>query len=345
MRGRIMGLPARLRIAKGVPMGLSKRLVTSAAVLAFALLAVEADAQHRGGGGHGGVAPMRGGGGGSRSSAPRPVFSPAARVVPRMGGSRSIAPRFAAPRFGPSRFGPSRVVTRPVYGGRSFGVTRSGIASRAVISRGGFVARRPFVGHAFAPRFIGPRIIVAPHRFARPFYAFRPRFSLGFGLWVGFPVAYPYYYDYPYGYPYAPYPYANGYPYPYAGASYGYPASGYPASGYPASSYPASGYPAGTYATPSDPQAYPASGSIDAQRGQDAGGVSFEITPNTARVIVDGTEVGSVAEFSPTATPLTLTLGRHHIELRAAGYQTMAFDAEIVAGQVIPYRGELQPQR
>ena len=89
---------------------------------------------------------------------------------------------------------------------------------------------------------------------------------------------------------------------------------------------------------------YPSQGSAAAQR-QDAGGVSFEITPSTARVIVDGTEVGSVAEFSPTSTPLTLTLGRHHIELRAAGYQTMAFDAEILAGQVIPYRGEMQPQR
>jgi hypothetical protein len=73
--------------------------------------------------------------------------------------------------------------------------------------------------------------------------------------------------------------------------------------------------------------------------------VSFEITPNTAGVYVDGTYVGTVAEFSPTAMPLTLTPGRHHIELRVGGYQIMAFDTEIVAGQVIPYRGEMQPQR
>src|SRR6266852_3291976 len=57
------------------------------------------------------------------------------------------------------------------------------------------------------------------------------------------------------------------------------------------------------------------------------------------------TYVGTVAEFSPTTMPLTLTPGRHHIELRVAGYQTMAFDMEVVAGQVIPYRGEMQPQR
>ena len=215
------------------------------------------------------------------------------------------------------------------------------------------VGGRAFVAHGFAPRFIGPRILVAPYRFTRPFYAFRPRFSIGLGLWVGFPVVYPYYYDYPYsyGYPYPAYPYPYPvYPYGAAGqyayppSTYGYPASPYPAasSGYPAQPYPpsASGYPTST----SGVEVYPSQGSASAQR-QDAGGVSFEITPSTARVIVDGTEVGSVAEFSPTSTPLTLTLGRHHIELRAAGYQTMAFEAEIVAGQVIPYRGEMQPQR
>ena len=229
---------------------------------------------------------------------------------------------------------------------RTIGVARAGFAPRGVVS-GRFVGRSFVGGRGFAPRFIGPRIVVAPHRFTRPFYAFRPRFSLAFGLWVGFPVAYPYDYDYPYpygySYPYAQYPYAQ-YPYaqyPYAAA---YP-SAYPPStyGYPASSgYPAAGYPTGA----SPAQTYPSAGSVGVQQqGQDGGGVSFEITPNTARVLVDGTEVGSVAEFSATSAPLTLTLGRHHIELRAAGYQTMGFDAEILAGQVIPYRGEMQPQR
>src|SRR4029077_18900166 len=167
-----------------------------------------------------------------------------------------------------------------------------------------------------------------------------------FGLWDGFPVAYPYYYDYPYsyGYPYAyppyPYPYAGAYAYPsaaygYPDPSYGYPST-YPAQNYPTQSYPAQPYPA---------QTYPPSGSIGAQPGQDSGGVSFEISPNTARVIVDGTDVGTVAEFSPTSMPLTLAAGRHHVELRVAGYQTMSFDAEIVAGQVIPYRGAMQPTR
>jgi hypothetical protein len=211
---------------------------------------------------------------------------------------------------------------------------------------------RAVVARGFAPGYIGPRIVVAPYRFARPFYAFRPRFSVGFGLWVGFPVAYPYYYDYPYsyGYPYPAYPYP-AYPYGAAGqyayppSTYAYPASPYPAasSGYPAPAYPpsTSGYPTGT----SDAEVYPPQGSASAPQRQDAGGVSFEITPSTARVIVDGAEVGTVAEFSPTTTPLTLTPGWHHIVLSAAGYQMMSFDVEIRAGQVIPYRGEMQPKR
>jgi len=40
--------------------------------------------------------------------------------------------------------------------------------------------------------------------------------------------------------------------------------------------------------------------------------------------------------------PLGLPAGRHRIEIRATGYQTMSIDADIVAGQVIPYQGAMQ---
>jgi hypothetical protein len=70
--------------------------------------------------------------------------------------------------------------------------------------------------------------------------------------------------------------------------------------------------------------------------------VSFEITPGGAAVSVDGTYVGTVANFSPTSQPLGLTPGRHHIEVRAAGYRTLAFDADVIPGQVTPYQGTLQ---
>jgi hypothetical protein len=49
------------------------------------------------------------------------------------------------------------------------------------------------------PRIIGPSRdvrVVAPVRFYQPYYTFRPRVSLGFGLWVGFPITYPSYYGY-----------------------------------------------------------------------------------------------------------------------------------------------------
>jgi hypothetical protein len=172
---------------------------------------------------------------------------------------------------------------------------------------------------------------VGPARFFRPYYAFRPRFSLGFGLWAGFPIAYSYaYYDPfydPYAYGYAPPAYP---PYDYA-----YPATTYPAyppaSGYPASAPP----PASSY--PSEPD------SIGVQPGQgDKGGLSFEVTPSTAQVFVDGTYVGTVGQFTPTSQPLGLTAGHHQVEIRAPGYRTITFDSDIVAGQVVPYQGSME---
>ena len=73
-----------------------------------------------------------------------------------------------------------------------------------------------------------------------------------------------------------------------------------------------------------------------------SGGLSFEISPDTAEIYVDGTYVGTVEEFTPTSQPLGLTPGRHRIELEAPGYRTMTFDAEIIAGQVVPYQGSLE---
>jgi hypothetical protein len=34
--------------------------------------------------------------------------------------------------------------------------------------------------------------------------------------------------------------------------------------------------------------------------------------------------------------------GRHHVELREPGYEVSSFDVDIVAGQVIPYQGQLE---
>ena len=63
-----------------------------------------------------------------------------------------------------------------------------------------------------------------------------------------------------------------------------------------------------------------------------------------AAIFVDGVYVGTANDFSAMRPPLSLAAGRHHFELRAQGYQTMAFDVEVRADWVVPYQGVLQPQ-
>ena len=93
-----------------------------------------------------------------------------------------------------------------------------------------------------------------------------------------------------------------------------YPTQPYP--GYPSASYPQQSYP--SYGDPrnNSVQVQPHTTS----RLFASGGLSFEIT---------------LADASVGA-------GRHHIEIRADGYEPMAFDTTVTAGQVVPYRGTLQ---
>jgi len=220
-------------------------------------------------------------------------------------------------------------VATPAFAGQGSGARGRGArvargtvrtAPRAVVR----AAPRVVVG----PRVVGSRVIaVSPYRFSRPYYSFRPRVSLGFGLWVGYPVSYPYYYGNPYPYPY---PYAYSYPYPYPPPAYGYPAQPYPYPTNPPAAYPSPGY--------------PQPGGVTVQPGATSGaGVSFEITPVDADVYVDGTLMGRVSSFGPLSQPLPVAPGRHLIEIRREGYQTLSFDADVAAGQVIPYQGAMQP--
>jgi hypothetical protein len=74
------------------------------------------------------------------------------------------------------------------------------------------------------------------------------------------------------------------------------------------------------------------------------GGISFgSFSPYDAAVFVDGQYVGSTSSFDGVNQPLTLTAGRHRIELQAQGYAPIAFDVDILPGQVIPYQGGMQP--
>jgi hypothetical protein len=316
------------------------RILTPAAVLATLALAVTpAFAQHSSGGhsrSSGSSGSSRGSSGGSSGSSRG-----------SSAGARSSAPSrtYSAPPSRTYSAGPSR--------------TYSSAQSRGVYaqSRGSAVARGP-VSRGFGSRGFGSRggVFVAPFRFYRPFYSFRPRFSLGFGLWSGYPIAYPYsfYYGYPYAYPYDPY-YDDPYDAPYPPPSYSYPipnsSSAYPSANYPPANYPPANYPqtngsgqSGYYESDRGGTSQPGT-SLTAQPGAPSGSVSFEITPSTAEVLIDGKFAGHVSDLGPTTQPLGLTPGRHHIEIRAAGYQTMVVDADVVAGQVIPYQGQMQPGR
>ena len=232
-------------------------------------------------------------------------------------------------------------------GGRSAGGSHGASRGGGTAPRGSAEARSSGVdrgGVRGAPRLVSRGVIVGGGGFYRPYYSFRPRLSLGFGLWMGYPVGYPYYYGYPYGYVY-PYP-VDPYAYGYAAPSYGYPAQPYssPNPAYPPPNDPSSADP--EYGSAGQWYPAPPSRSVGVQHGgapSAPGGISFEITPDTAAVFVDGTYVGTAGTFGPTSQPLGLITGRHQIEVRASGYRTMTFDAEVTSGQVIPYQGTLQP--
>jgi len=217
--------------------------------------------------------------------------------------------------------------------------SRSVAPARGAVRGGGYVAGGPAFARGGYVRD-GYGHVVGPVHFFRPYYAFRPRVSVGFGIWAGYPFAYSLgFYDpfsyYPYGYAY-PYPYPYSYPSPNPSnidPGYSAPAPYPPAgSGDPSSSSPSAD---------SDPPADQAA--VADQLGQqNMGGLSFDVQPSTAQVLVDGRPAGRVAQFTPTTQPMGLPAGPHQVEIRAPGYHSLNFDVDIIAGEVIPYQGALQ---
>ena len=169
------------------------RLTSAAATLAMCFVVAApgfAQEGHRSGG--------RARGEGQARGENRPSAVPRSQAVPR--NDLRFDGRFNGPRGGQFRSGPPHFDER-FYGGR-FGEHR-------------FDQRR-FV----APRVIRPGIGFG-QPYYRPYYSFRPRLSLGFGLWMGYPILYS-----AYGPSYYPDPYTSAY------------ASPYPATTYPATRYP-----------------------------------------------------------------------------------------------------------
>jgi hypothetical protein len=240
-----------------------------------------------------------------RSEAPRQAEAPRpqAGAAPRV-ESRQETPRAQQPRpVETPRAAAPRPVETPRADNRRFDDRRNddhrnnnddhrydnNVVGHAVPRPQVIVPRGNVYAPHYSPRVYAPRVY-APHSYYRP-YVFRPRFSIGFGIYSGYPV-----------------PYTYSYPYPVEVYGYGAPREVVINPG--ASAY---------------------------------GGVALDITPPDADVWVDGQYAGKVQDFDGTTQPLTLTPGTHRIEVQAAGYQPMSVDVGIQAGQVIPYRGDLQP--
>ena len=186
-------------------------------------------------------------------------------------------------------------------------------ASPAAAQRHGRAPSAVAGGHA-VPRGPGAQVVRPQIGTAVPYRYYRPYYRPGLSFYYGYPYAYGSLYGY--GYPVYGYPYGYGYP------AYGYPAYGYPAYGYSTYGYGASGYRARPY-----------------------GGVRIDLPQKDAEVYSDGYYVGMVGDFDGVSQELTLEAGPHRIEIRAPGFEPIAFDVNVQPGRTITYRAALQPQR
>jgi hypothetical protein len=62
------------------------------------------------------------------------------------------------------------------------------------------------------------------------------------------------------------------------------------------------------------------------------GSLRLKASPSVAKVYVDGTLMGTVADFAGLTHHLKIEPGAHTLELRADGYRTMATDVTVTTG-------------
>jgi hypothetical protein len=84
---------------------------------------------------------------------------------------------------------------------------------------------------------------------------------------------------------------------------------------------------------------YPDAGTA---RRYDEGGLRLKIKPSSAAVYVDGNYTGVVDDFNGIFQRMHLDAGPHRIEVRAPGYESLAFDVRIEADHTTTYKGELK---
>jgi hypothetical protein len=72
------------------------------------------------------------------------------------------------------------------------------------------------------------------------------------------------------------------------------------------------------------------------------GSLKLKVKPSDAQVYVDGYFSGLVDDYDGLFQKLNLEVGAHRVEVKADGYQPLAFDVRIEFDQTVTYRGELQ---
>jgi hypothetical protein len=258
-----------------------------------------------GGGGGGGTSSFGGSSGSGRDSAPGRFGA--------TGGSGYAAPRGDRSSGGARSGGGTR------SGGSESGANSGGTGERAPITNTGSTdraVRRGDGGGRTAER-AGEGLEGGVPAYARPRDGKEP---IGTAVPRGTVPMLP---DNPRGGLYIPGGYYGGYYDPwwygagYTGAYGGYYDPWY--GGYP--SYPQGGY-SSSY--------------------QDEGALRLKIKPRGAEVYVDGFFVGVVDDFDGIFQRLHLETGAHRIEVRAAGYESLAIDVRITPEHTTTYQGELK---
>ena len=73
------------------------------------------------------------------------------------------------------------------------------------------------------------------------------------------------------------------------------------------------------------------------------GGLVLETVPDRAQVFVDGYYMGLAEDFGSRGGPMEVAAGAHRVELRAPGYETLAFSVMIAPNDLVRYRGDMEP--
>jgi hypothetical protein len=132
---------------------------------------------------------------------------------------------------------------------------------------------------------------------------------------------------YGFGYGYGP---AFGYPYGY-GYGYGYGLGDPFSADLYADAYGYGGGGGGGY-----------SSSRGSEKDEPTGSVRLRVKPVNAKVYLDGTLIGVVDSFDGLGSHLAATAGRHEIEVRADGYESLKISVNVEADRTVTARGTLR---